>query len=94
MWPWSLSKIRIIETALARLRVGHAGVNSHLHRFGMKDTQACVSGDTEMIEHFVLNCNAYAHNRTILENKLTRIGVNINLKNVLVEAIFLLPSRC
>ena len=38
---------------MARLRVGHAGVNSHLHRFGVMDTQACICGDPETIEHFL-----------------------------------------
>ena len=92
-WPWSLSKIRIIETAMARLRVGHAGVNSHLHHFGMKDTQACICGDPETIEHFLLNCNAYAHNRTTLQNRLTSIGVNINLKNILGGGNFSLTKQ-
>ena len=39
--PWSANKARVIETAMVRLRLGHAGVNTHLHRFGMKNTQSC-----------------------------------------------------
>ena len=33
-----MDEIGIIETAMAGLRVGHAGVSLHLHCFGLKDT--------------------------------------------------------
>ena len=44
IWPWLSNKVRVIETAMARLRVSRAGVNAHLHRFGMKDTSVQVWG--------------------------------------------------
>ena len=76
-WPWSSNKVRVIETAMARLRLGHAGVNAHLHRFGMKNTESCECGDPETIEHFLLNCTEHLQHRDVLQNMLTNIlGLN------------------
>ena len=52
-WPWSSHKSRIIETALAKLRIGHAGVNSHLIKINKSDTNMCNCGAIETIDHFL-----------------------------------------
>ena len=68
---------------MARHRVGHAGVNAHLHKFGMKDTHLCRCGESETIEHFFMHCVTPTVHRNTLNRKLLSIGVNFNFKNIL-----------
>ena len=42
-WPWASVKNRRIETALSRLRIGHVGLNNHLNRFEMSETNQCTT---------------------------------------------------
>ena len=74
------------------VRLGHAGVNTHLHRFGMKNTPSCECGDLETIEHFLLRCE-HALYRNVLKNMLTNIGVELNLKNILGGGNFSLAKQ-
>lgn len=60
---WIKIKSRRLECSITRLRIGHAGVNKHLHRFEMKEaplisvkwkkqssTFCCIASDTESKE--------------------------------------------
>ena len=43
--PWLSLRSRLCETVSARLRIGHIGVNAHLQRFEMKDSNDCENCD-------------------------------------------------
>ena len=73
---------------MARLRVGHEGVNAHLHRFGMKVTHLCRCG-----EHFLMHCVTHMVNKHTPKSKLFSIGVNFNFKNILEELNFTLTKQ-
>jgi len=84
LWPWAANKDRIIETALARLRLGHAGVNAHLARFHLLDSPHCSCGaDTETIEHMLIYCPLHRLARNRLALSLTAINVDLTVKNLL-----------
>ena len=55
-WPWAYISNRRLETALARLRVGHVGVRQHLFRFQLSDTPNCECGEVETVDHLLLFC--------------------------------------
>ena len=78
---------------MARVRVGHAGVNAHLHRFGIKDTHLCRCGESETIEHFLMHCVTHMVHRNTLKSKLLSIGVNFNFKNILGRGNFSLTNQ-
>jgi ribonuclease HI len=59
-WPWANNKNRAIETALARLRTGHAGIRAHLARFKLVDSPLCPCGLSKTIQHFLLLCPTHA----------------------------------
>ena len=40
-WPWTNTQSRQIEVAMSRLRLGHVGLNQHLHRFNMAESPLC-----------------------------------------------------
>lgn len=87
-WPWANHENRSIETALARLRLGHAGVKSHLARFNLSNSSLCQCGAVETIEHLLLTCPSYIDSRTNITNTLTRLNIPINLKNILGGGLF------
>lgn len=65
-WSWTTNKSRILETSLARLRVGHVGLSQHLFRFEMSDSPLCSCGELENVKHFLLECNLY----TLFRNEM------------------------
>jgi ribonuclease HI len=83
LWPWASHSNRSIETALTRLRTGHAGVRAHLARFNLVNSPLCSCGSRETIEHLLLHCPLGQHARVNLTNQLTRVNVPVTLKNVL-----------
>ena len=87
--PWLNLKSRQMECALTRLRLGHAGVTAHLHRFNMKDTDQCETcGTRETIEHFIMHCDKYGVARGRMREELKNIGVPLNLKNLFSGGAF------
>jgi ribonuclease HI len=82
-WPWTSHKIRVVETVMARLRLGHIGLNQHLNRFQMRDSNLCTCGQVESIEHFLLDCVNYQTDRNTLKQKLQSIGINFTIKDIL-----------
>ena len=83
LWRWASHSSRAIETALTRLRTGHAGVRAHLACFNLVNSPLCSCGSPETIEHLLLHCTLHQHARANLTNQLTRINVPVTLKNVL-----------
>jgi ribonuclease HI len=82
-WSWAFNQSRVIETVMAKLRLGHVGLNQHLHRFGMTDSDLCRCGAIETITHFLIECPRYNRDRQQLLNKLRKINVQMSIKNML-----------
>ena len=74
-WPWSNSKSRLMETTLARLRIGHVGLMKHLHRIKRADSDKCSCGAVETLEHFLLHCGLQDGPQQILVAALANISV-------------------
>ena len=76
-WPWASVSNRRVETAMSRLRLGHVGLNSHLHNFGMSDTPLCTTcGEQETVQHFLTSCRKYVWSRRKMLNRLAKVGVH------------------
>ena len=87
-WPWASHSVRTIETALAKLRIGHVGLNSHIARFEMRDSDLCSCGSVETVEHFFLSCPDLLDIRDILNRRLRLLNVPMNLRNLLGGGYF------
>ena len=74
-WPWTNFPKRTTETALARLRSGHAGVAQHLFRFQLVQSPLCTCGELETISHYVLLCPVYNIQRNNLKRNLLNEGI-------------------
>ena len=86
---WLGMKSRLMETTSARLRIGHAGVNKHLHRFEMNESDRCnFCEQTDSIEHFLTQCNEFSYFRTEMENALRQLGVPFTITNILLGGNF------
>ena len=75
---------RKFETALSRLRIGHAGVNKHLNRFNMRDSGQCTQCRVEdTVEHFLMHCRRYEVQRRIFGEKLQGLEIQYSIQNCL-----------
>ncbi|KAF2352052.1 Ribonuclease H domain [Trinorchestia longiramus] len=92
-WPWSAHKTRNIETALARLPVGHTGLRSHLYCFCIVEDPYCSCGAEESINHIFFSYPHYAAERITMKNSLTPLNVPFCLKNVIGGGLFLEPTQ-
>ena len=82
-WPWSSHSNRRVETALCRLRIGHAGLNKHLNRFNLSETSLCECGEEETISHYFLTCQLNDRQRSEMINSLNYLHVPLLLTNIL-----------
>ena len=82
-WPWASHSSRLVETTLAKLRIGHANVALHLYRFEKLDTPQCSCGATETIEHMFLLCPTFSAQRLALQQSLNSINIPCSLVNLL-----------
>jgi ribonuclease HI len=74
--PWIHARSRRVTVVLARLRLGHVGVNEYMHRFSMSDSPLCATCNrNETIEHFMLQCSRYSVGRRKLERTLFGLGI-------------------
>ena len=81
---WKSMDSRRMESVAARLRMGHVGVGSHMHRFGMRDNNQCQECSVpDTVDHFIMNCTKYDQLRCAVRLKLQRISVDFNLRNIL-----------
>ena len=55
---------------LARLRLGHCNLNSHLSRFDPLQSPWCPCGSQETVEHFLLHCPLWEQNRLIMIRRI------------------------
>ena len=61
-------------------RLGHAGTNSHLNRFGLHDTDLCDRcSKRDTIEHFLIHCTKYADERCIMTRNLLNVMSKVKL---------------
>ena len=75
--PWVGGHPRRVAVVLTRLRLGHVGVGSYLHRFGMADSPLCAPcGVEDTIEHFLLDCGRYRLERRVLLSAMRALGVS------------------
>lgn len=75
-WPWSSHGDRRVESGLARLRMGHAGLAQHLHRIQMNPTPLCACGDVESVNHYLLNCPLHDIHRSKITQELLSANIN------------------
>ena len=76
-WPWVKNKNRRIETALARLSLGHVGLNKHLNRFNQADSPLCQRCNTdETTEHFLRQCTNYGPARRKMLRNLQLLNID------------------
>ena len=70
---------------MARLRLGHSCLNSHLYKINVSNTPDCnYCGQIETIEHFLFHCPRYYSSRTIMKNSLSKLGIHNVTKEVLL----------
>ena len=82
---------RVAASRVFQLRVGHAPLNQYLHRFKKMTSSQCPAcgHPAETVEHFLLKCPKYTHERWPL---LNRIGRNPpKLEKILSDAELLVP---
>lgn len=82
-WPWASHQTRVVETIMTRFRIGHVGLNNHLYRFKMSDTNLCLCGLPETIDHYLLECRNHKADRDLLVEELEQMQVPFSKKNIL-----------
>ena len=75
---------RTLQCAIARLRIGHVGVASHMFRFNRADSPLCAHCNVpETVSHFLLVCSHYDEARRVLRGKFQSLSVPLTLPNLL-----------
>lgn len=84
---------REAASRIAQLRLKHAPLNGFLKRIQKVDSARCPAcGDEEeSIEHFLLKCPSYAHERWPLTQHARKKGRNLSLKTLLGDPQLTLP---
>ena len=82
-WPWTSHASRLVETALAKLRVGHANVAERLYRIQKADSPQCNCGANETIGHFLLRCPIYNAQRSVIITTFSSIDQPLTLSSLL-----------
>jgi hypothetical protein len=75
---------RKASSLISQLRISHVPLNAYLHRFKCVDKPQCPAcgHPNETVEHFILHCPAYAHERWALEKSLKcKLDLNTTLGN-------------
>jgi len=65
---------RQVSSLISQLHITHIPLNSYLHRFKWVDNPRCPAcrEKEETVEHYLLYCPAYAHERWVMEEYLKR----------------------
>ena len=84
-WPWATYKLRYIETAVARLRIGHSELNANMYRFNQAENPNCNRCQVpETVEHFLMSCRRFTRERQNLFTALRIKGIhNISMTTIL-----------
>ena len=76
------------QVVLNRLRMGHAGLKSYLHRFSMAEDDECEACDLlvpETVEHYLLICPGHEAARYEMQQNLQQIAAShSNIKTLLL----------
>lgn len=79
---WMKLKSRRVACSITRLRIGHAGVNNHSHRFNLSDTPLCQNcQELETIDHFILRCPVFQQQREVLKDLHSQFSNEFTLAN-------------
>ena len=92
-WPWANHKIRSVETAMARLRTGHVGLNAHMFRISQTVSNLCTCGCPETVDHFLLTCPLYSVERAILKRELLLLDVPFTRTTLLGGGTYKEPKQ-
>ncbi|MGL5597690.1 MAG: ribonuclease H family protein, partial [Aeromonas sp.] len=72
------------EVIITRLRLGHSSLNGNLHKIRKHPSGFCrFCGETETVEHILLQCRAYNKEIQMLKTKIQTEGAN----NITLELI-------
>jgi hypothetical protein len=76
---------RKASSQIAQLRLSHAPVNQYLKRIGKVDSARCPAcgAEQETIEHFLLLCPSYAHERWALERQAKKLRRHLTMETIL-----------
>jgi ribonuclease HI len=82
-----------LRLAHAPLRLAHAPLNQYLNRIGRADSARCPAcGDeSETVEHFLLRCPNYAHERWDLDQQAKKRSKSLTLKSLLGQPEMAVP---
>jgi hypothetical protein len=84
---------REAASRIAQLRLTHAPVNQYLKRIRKVDSARCPAcgADKETIEHFLLSCLSYAHERWTLAQIVRKKKKYLTLETLLGNPDLVLP---
>ena len=84
-WPWASCKNRRIETAMARLRIGHSKLKESLFRFNQADDPNCDEcGVPETPAHILEECQRFNSERRVMHQALLKIGIRTSNTKILL----------
>ena len=97
-YQWISLNNRANDVLLARLRNGCADLNEFLYNIKKRDDPFCnhCVGVNETVEHFVLHCKNYEHQRLNLYNRLNSLNINpieVNLQLLLTGGLYVEGKR-
>ena len=74
-----------LASLITQLRISHVPLNKHLARIKKVDSSRCPSCgiNSKTVEHFLLNCPGYVHERWILEKRLRKKKKDMTMENLL-----------
>ena len=84
---------REAASRIAQLRLSHAPVNHYLKRIGKVDSARCPAcgADDETIQHFLLSCPSYEHERWALNQQARKLRKQLSLGTLLGDQNMILP---
>ena len=82
-WPWASHKCRLIETLMARMRIGHVNVKQYLHRIGKLETDRCPCGSIETVKHLLMECRLYDAKRQQMSARLSAYKIPLTYQTLL-----------
>lgn len=94
--PQAISKKDLSREAISRIaqfRIAHAPINQYLKRIGKVDSARCPACGTEeeTVEHFLLSCPSYVHERWALEQQAKKARKQMSLGTLLGEPDMITP---
>ena len=78
---------------ITQLYIGHVPLNEYLNRFKKVDSSRCPAcgARSETVQHFLLECPGYAHERWMLKKRFSGRKKALTLENLLGDAEAILP---